>query len=111
MRQGEIWLANLPQATGALQTQPLLLLQADPFTRSRLPTIIGALITDNLQLQRAPGNVLIPAANSGLATAGVVNVTQIVTVDKLALVRLLGSVDNDTLIAIKQGVRLVLGLN
>jgi mRNA interferase MazF len=111
MRQGEIWLANLPHTTGALQTQPLLLLQADPYTRSRLPTIIGVIITDNLQLRLSPGNLLLPAASSGLANDSVVNVTQIVTVEKRALVRLIGNVDTNTLTAIKQGIKLILGLN
>ena len=58
----------------------------------------------------APGNVAVPASRSGLPKDSVVNVSQIVTLDKRQLGELVGSLDHDTLAQIDAGIRLVLDL-
>ena len=54
----------------------------EAFNRSRLRTILGVILTSNTRLVDAPGNDLLPAANTGLPKDSVANVTQIVTLDE-----------------------------
>jgi mRNA interferase MazF len=59
-----------------------LIVQADSVNHSRLPTVIGLVLTSNVALAGFPGNVLLTAEETGLPRDSVVNITQIVTVDK-----------------------------
>lgn len=112
MQRGDIWWANLPEPVGAAPgyRRPVLLLQADAFTSSRLATVVVVIITSNLRLAAAPGNVLLPATESGLSKDSVVNVSQIVTLDKQLLDEHVGHVNMRTLEVIEHGIRLVLDL-
>jgi len=85
-------------------------IQADSFNRSRIRTIIAVVLTSNLLLVDAPGNVLIPARASGLRKDSIANVSQIVTLDRAYLVELVGTMDSKTLRQVESGLRLVLGL-
>src|ERR1035437_3666552 len=62
--------------------RPILVIQSDPFNVSRLSTTVAAVITSNTGLAAMPGNVLLPAAASGLPHDSVVNVTALMTLDK-----------------------------
>ncbi|MFP4438285.1 MAG: type II toxin-antitoxin system PemK/MazF family toxin [Chloroflexaceae bacterium] len=87
MRRGDIWWANLPdlQGSAAGYRRPVLIIQADTFTASRIATVIVIAITSNLRLAAAPGNVFVSATESGLPRDSVVNVSQILTLDKSML--------------------------
>ena len=112
MRRGEIWWAELPAPVGAEPgfRRPLLIVQADDFNRSSLQTVIGMALTTNLRLAGAPGNVLLPATESGLPKDSVVNVTQILTVDKGLLTARAGGLDDRVMLLVEDGLRVVLGL-
>ena len=58
------------------------MVQANSFNRSRIQTVIVAAINSNLDLAAAPGNVLLPARSSGLPRDSVVNVSQVLTVNR-----------------------------
>jgi len=73
-------------------------------------TVIGVVLTSNLRLVEAPGNVLVPARVSGLPRDSIANVSQIVTLDRDYLVELAGKLDPKTLRQVDQGLRLVLHL-
>ena len=59
MRRGEVWWASLPEPadSGPGYRRPVLVIQADEFNESRIRTVIVAVITSNLRLAEAPGNV------------------------------------------------------
>jgi len=82
MRRGEIWWASLKTPGGSSPgfRRPVLIIQSNEFNRSRINTVLVAVITSNLVLDNAPGNVRIPARASGLKKGSVVNVSQIITV-------------------------------
>ena len=84
MYRGEIWWANLPNPVGSEPgyRRPVLVIQDDIFTQSRINTVIVLIITSNTQLAEAPGNVLLPREASGLPRNSVANVSQIFTIDK-----------------------------
>jgi mRNA interferase MazF len=94
MYRGEIWWANLPDPLGLEPgyRRPVLVIQDDTFTQSRISTVIVVIITSNIQLAEVPGNVLLPLGVSGLSRDSVVNVSQIFTIDKEFLVERNGSV-------------------
>jgi len=112
MRRGEIWWASLPEPAGSGPgfRRPLLVVSANSFNESRIDTVIGAVITSNLRLADAPGNVRLPARGSGLPKPSVVNVSQIVTVDKAFLTERVGKLTPRLQTAVDEGVRLVLSL-
>ena len=112
MRRGEIWWAELPAPVGAAPgfRRPLLIVQTDDFNRSSIQTVVGLALTTNLRLAAAPGNLLLPAAESGLPKDSVVNVTQILTVDKGLLTARAGALNDRSMLLVEDGLRLVLGL-
>jgi mRNA interferase MazF len=112
MQRGDIWWANLPEpvGSGAGYRRPVLIVQADAFTRSRIATVIVAAITSNLRLAQAPGNVLLPVAESGLPKDSVINVSQIITLDKASLDVFVARISASTVIQVEDGIRLVLDL-
>jgi mRNA interferase MazF len=84
VQRGDIWWADLPEPRRSEPgyRRPVLVIQADAFNRSRIQTAIVAVITGNLELADAPGNVLLPARSTGLPRDSVVNVSQLLTLDR-----------------------------
>jgi mRNA interferase MazF len=68
VERGQMWTADLGEPEGAepAYNPPILIVQSDAFDRSRLHTVIAVVLSTNLRLVDAPGNVLIPARSSGL---------------------------------------------
>jgi mRNA interferase MazF len=112
MYRGEIWWANLPDPVGSEPgyRRPVLVVQDDTFTQSRISTVIVVVITSNIQLAEAPGNVLLPRAVLGLSRDSVANVSQIFTVDKTFLVERIGSLPDYLQEEVDEGLRTILYL-
>jgi mRNA interferase MazF len=105
IRRGEVhWAAD------AGGRRPVLIVQAQPYNDSRLPTVLAAVISSNTRLAAMPGSVFLPAAVSGLPADAVVDVTSLVTVPRHALEGPVGSVPPDEMRAVDDGLRTVLGL-
>lgn len=112
MQRGEIWWAELPEpvASEPGYRRPVLIIQSDDFTRSRIQTVIAIVLTTNLRLAAAPGNVLVTANDTRLAKDSVINVSQIITVDKSFLTERVSQVDDRIMLLVEDGVRTVLAL-
>jgi mRNA interferase MazF len=112
IERGSIWWAGLGDPRGSKPgfRRPLLIVQANAFNRSRIQTVIAAVLTTNLRLVDAPGNVLVPAIASGLRRDSVVNVSQLITVNRDDLEERSGQVDAATMRRVDAGLRLVLAL-
>lgn len=112
IHRGSIWWADLPSPSGAGPgyRRPILIIQADAFNTSRIATVIAVVITSNLRLAAAPGNVLLRASESGLPRDSVINVSQIITLDKADLEEQIGVVSARTLTTVEEGIQLVLDL-
>ncbi|MEJ2745412.1 MAG: type II toxin-antitoxin system PemK/MazF family toxin [bacterium] len=95
MSRWKIWWASLPEAKGSGPgyRRPILIVQADEFNRSKINTVLAAILTSNLLLASAPGNVLLKARASGLPRDSVVNVSQLITVDKRFLTDKVKTID------------------
>jgi mRNA interferase MazF len=112
MKRGEVWWAELPEPTASEPgfRRPVLILQSDEFNRSRINTVVAAAITSNMKLAAAPGNVSLPKRSANLGRESVVNVSQIVTLDKSFLFERVGKLQAPKLREVEEGVRLVLAL-
>ncbi len=110
--RGEIWWANLPEPIGSSPgfRRPVLVVQSDLFNQSRIQTVVVAVITKNPGLAKAPGNVTITARISRLPIDSVVNVSQVITIDKGALTEIVSTLPNKKMEKIEEGLRLVLSL-
>ena len=86
------------------------MIQSDDFNRSRIATVIALVITSNLKLAMAPGNVLLPSKAAGLSKDSVVNISQVITIDKSFLAEKVGKVQSYLLEQVEDGIRLVMGL-
>jgi len=112
VQRGEVWWADLADPRGSEPgfRRPILVLQADSFNRSRLQTVIALVLTSNVRLLDAPGNVLVSAAASGLPKDSVANATQIVTLDRDFLETRSKKLPAKVMARVAHGVRLVLDL-
>lgn len=112
MKRGEIWWASLasPQGSGPGYRRPVLVIQSNPFNESRIATVIVAVVTSNIALADAPGNVRIGRNESGLKTTSVVNVSQVLTVDRRLLTQRIRAMPASILHQVEEGLRLVLAL-
>ena len=112
MKRGEIWWASLPEPRGSEPgyRRPVLIIQTNEFNRSAIRTVIVAAITSNRALAAAPGNVELSTRGTGLNVSSVVNVSQVVTLDKGFLTQRVGRVPQAAMRRIEDGLRLVLAL-
>ena len=112
MKRGEIWWADLPNPVGSGPgyKRPVLVVQSNPFNASRIATVIVATVTSNLALAEAPGNVRIAKSDSGLPQPSVVNVSQLITLDRSILTKKIKVLPGAVLDKVDIGLKLVLAL-
>lgn len=116
IRRGEVWWVDLtdePRGSQPGFRRPVVVVQDDYFSRSRLSTIVVIAITKNLALANLPGNILLARAEAGLKHDSVANVTQLITVDRRSFEvpgRPLGRLSKSTMERIDKGLALVLSL-
>lgn len=112
MRRGEIWWASLPEPVGSGPglRRPVLVVQSNPFNDSRISTVVVAVVTSNMALAEAPGNVRLGKTESGLPKPSVVNVSQIITIDRSLLTERVRTLNESIVQKVNEGLRLVLGL-
>jgi mRNA interferase MazF len=112
VHRGEIWWASMsaPQGSEPGYRRPVLVVQSNAFTDSRIQTVVVAMVTSNLDLAAAPGNLLVKRRQSGLPRDSVVNVSQVVTLNKAFLTDRADSLSPRLMSAVDEGLRLVLGL-
>jgi mRNA interferase MazF len=108
--QGDVCWADLPDPIGSGPgfRRPVLVVQGNAFNQSRIATTVVVPLTSNLRLADAPGNVLLRRRATGLPKDSVVNVSQIVTIDKALLVKRSGHLSEAALDAVLDGIDVVL---
>ncbi len=109
IRQGQVYWLDLGPAAGSAPADrhPCVVVQNDVFNRSAIATSVVCLITSNLSRVNAPGNVLLKKGEANLPKAGVVNVSQILTVDKAELVGYVGKLSGAAIGAVRDGLHLL----
>ena len=109
IRQGEVYWIDFGPATGSVPAErhPCVVVQSDVFNRSRIATSVVCLITSNLSRAQAPGNVILKKGDGNLPKPGVVNVSQLLTVDKAELMERIGRLSVNSVEAIRSGLHLL----
>jgi mRNA interferase MazF len=112
IRRGEIWWAELAEPRGSEPgyDRPVVIIQSDIFNQTNINTVLAAAITSNLRMEGMPGNFLLSKKSSGLAKPSVVNVTQLMTVNKSWLKSKVKQLPLDEMAKLEAGIRLVLSL-
>lgn len=112
IERGEIHWADLgtPSGSRSAKRRPVLVVQSDPYNASRLATVVAVVITSNTALAAMPGNVFVPATATGLPRDSVVNVTALVTLNKLDLTERVGRLSLTLMNQVNRGLLRALGL-
>lgn len=112
IRRGEVWRASLREPSGSVPgyRRPVAIVQSDDFTESRISTVIAAAVTSNTRLAFAPGNVFLRKQEAGLSRDSVVNVSQLLTLDKGVLTERIGHLSPRHLQELDAGLRQALAL-
>jgi len=112
MNKGEIWLVDLgiPVGSEPGYLRPVVIIQTNELNKVPIRTTIVAVITSNLNLASAIGNVSLPTKKSGLKRDSVINISQIRTINKSALKKRVGKLSSEQMFALNQGLRLVFAL-
>ncbi len=88
----------------------MLVIQANSFNRSRIQTVIVAVISSNLRLAEAPGNILLRKRDSDLQLDSVINISQLITLDRTFLTEAVGKIPGGVMSQVDAGLRVVLEL-
>ena len=112
IERGGIYWADLGAPVGSrpAKRRPVLVISAATYNRSRLSTVLAAVVTSNTALAAMPGNVFLPANVTGLPRDSVVNVTALVTLNKSDLTEHAGDAPPALLNDVDRGLRRVLDL-
>lgn len=112
IERGAIHWVDLGEPVGSRppKHRPIVVISADTFNRSRLATVLAAVITSNTSVAARPGNVFLPASATGLPRDSVVNVTALVTLNKSELGERVAAVPSALLREVERGLRRVLQL-
>ncbi len=112
INRGDIFLANLNPTVGVEQsgTRPVLVVQCN-LANARIPTVTIVPLTSNLKTKRFLFTVFISAQESGLPKDSVALVFHIRTLDKSRLIRKMGSLTGETMVAVDRALLLHLGLS
>ncbi|MGH8117611.1 MAG: type II toxin-antitoxin system PemK/MazF family toxin [Rhodanobacteraceae bacterium] len=112
MKRGAVWWASLPEPAGSGPgfRGPVLVIQSNPFNQSRISTVVVAVVTSDVALAEAPGNVRLAQSDAGLPRVSVVNVSQVLAIDRAMLALRVKSLPERVMSRIDEGLRLVLEL-
>ena len=109
--QGEVWWVDLGEPAGSAPglRRPVVVVQGNALNRSRIATVVCVPLTSNLHWANAPGNVALPAKETGLPKESVANVSQVVTLDKSVLSEQVGKIAAKRLELVFAGIDIILG--
>jgi len=112
VKRGEVWWASMGEPRGSEPgyRRPVVIVSTNEFNRSLIQTVIVAVVTSNLRLVDAPGNFKITKKQSNLSKDSVVNVSQLITLDKIFLTEKIGKLNPKNINFLNEGIKLVLGV-
>ncbi|MBI4379539.1 MAG: type II toxin-antitoxin system PemK/MazF family toxin [Nitrospinae bacterium] len=109
IRQGDIYWVDLGEPHGSEPgyRHPHVVIQNNVFNESRINTVVICALTSNLKRANAPGNVLLKKGEGNLPKNSVVNITQIITVNKSDLIEKIGTLPSSKIRQIFEGIKLL----
>ena len=115
MKRGELWDVHFPlnarENSEPYGHGPAVIISADWANNSAIRTVLVAVLSTNLKLAKAPGNIYVAASTlNGLRGDSVVNVAQLLVLDKSRLEDRRGQLSISELQALDAGLRQMLNL-
>ncbi|MCI0415972.1 type II toxin-antitoxin system PemK/MazF family toxin [bacterium] len=109
-RRGDIWLVNFHPGRGSEQkgVRPALVIQNDTGNQYAATTILAAITTT---LKKYPVTVLLDRRERGLREPSMINLAQILTIDKGRLIKKLGNIGKAKLSEVDDAIAVSLGLS
>ncbi|HEY3302653.1 MAG TPA: type II toxin-antitoxin system PemK/MazF family toxin [Candidatus Binatia bacterium] len=106
-RRGEVWLVNFNPGRGSEQRgiRPALVIQNDTGNIYASTTIVAAITST---IKEFPVTVVLPAGEGGLKQRSMVNLAQLLTIDKGRLQRRLGNISDPVIEQVNEAVRVSL---
>lgn len=110
IRQGDVFWVDLGLPSGSAPgfKHPHVVIQNNVFNQSRINTVVVCALTSNIKRAKAPGNVLLSKGEANLKRDSVVNISQIVTVDKTDLMKKIGSLPQPRIKQIINGIKVLI---
>jgi mRNA interferase MazF len=108
-KRGEVWVVNFNPGRGTEQQgiRPGLIIQNDIGNQFASTMIIAAITTT---LKKYPVTVLIEEGKAGLKKNSMVNLSQILTIDKSRLIKKLGKLEENKIQEVDNAIKVSLGL-
>ena len=108
-KRSEVWLVNFNPGRGSEQKgiRPAIILQNDIGNQYAATTIIAAITTT---IKIYPVTVFLKAKSAGLSENSMINLAQILTVDKSRLHKKLGQLTGKQMAKVDKALRISLGL-
>ena len=110
IKQGDIYWVDLgiPKGSEPGYMHPHVVIQNNVYNMSKINTVVVCALTSNVKRAAAPGNVLLKKGEANLPKDSVVNISQIITVDKSDLIERIGSLSLSRMKQVIEGVKLLL---
>ncbi len=107
--QGEVYWVELDEPSGSEPgyNHPYVVIQNNVFNQSRIKTVVLCALNSNLRRAQDPGNVALNQGEAGLTKVSVVQVSQLLTLDKSQLGDYIGTLSKSRIREILDGVQLV----
>jgi mRNA interferase MazF len=109
IHQGDLFWVDLgvPRDSEPGYRHPHVVIQNNLFNQSKINTVVVCALTSNLKRAKAPGNVLLLKGEGNLKKDSVVNISQVITVNKSDLVEKIGTLPTGRIREILEGIRLL----
>jgi len=106
VRQGDIFWLDLPDPLGSEPgfPRPCVVVQNDVFNHSRIATVVCCILSTNPALSISPGNVVLRKGEANLEKRSVVNISQVVTIDRSRLREKIGTLSEQRVSEIFAGL-------
>lgn len=108
--RGQVWLVTLDPTKGHEQagTRPCLVVSVNKFNQSRAELVVVVPITT--RDKRIPSHVKVPMGEAGLSEDSFIKSEEVRCISRDRLIRSLGSATAETLAAVEERIRIILGL-
>jgi mRNA interferase MazF len=109
INQGDIYWIRLKEPKGSepAYKHPHVVIQNNAFNFSKINTVVLCALTTNLKRASSPGNIMLKKNEAGLPKKSVVNITQLITVNKLELKEKIGQLSKSRIREIIEGLEIL----
>ena len=108
-KRGEVWMVNFNPGRGSEQkgVRPALIIQNDTGNQYAATTIIAAITST---IKKYPVTVVVPRGKGGLKEESMINLAQILTIDKGRLIRKIGQIESQKIVEVDEAIKISLGV-